>query len=59
MEEATVSISQTPRSFWGLEHQQKTHGSSHICGTGYTCWTSVGGEALGPEVIGCPSVGKC
>ena len=23
------------------------------------CWTSVGGEALGPEGVQCPSVGEC
>jgi hypothetical protein len=36
-----------------------THGSSCICSREWPCWTSVGGEALGPEKAGCPSVGKC
>jgi hypothetical protein len=30
-----------------------------ICGRGWPCWTSVGGEALGPEGVQCPSVGEC
>jgi hypothetical protein len=28
-----------------------THGSGCICSRGWPCWTSVGGEALGPEGI--------
>jgi hypothetical protein len=31
-----------------------THGAGHICGRGRPCWTSVGGEALGPEGVPCP-----
>ena len=26
-----------------------THGPGHICGRGWPCWSSVGGEAVGPE----------
>jgi hypothetical protein len=61
VEGGTVLTGQTPWSFQGLDHQPKStcegiHGSGCICGRGWPCWTSVGGEALGPEVIGCPSV---
>jgi hypothetical protein len=52
------------QSSQGLDHQPKnthgaTHGSGCICGRGCPCWTSVGGEALGPESVQCPSVGEC
>lgn len=55
---ATVPTSQTSRSSWELDHQPKsthgrTHGSSCICGTGWSCWTPVGG------VVQCPSTGEC
>ena len=36
-----------------------THDSGHICGRGWPCWTSMGGTALGPEGVRCPSVGEC
>jgi hypothetical protein len=47
-----VSTIQMPLSSWGLDHQPKsthggTHGSGHICGRGWPCWTSVGGQPLG------------
>ena len=54
-----------PPSSWGLDHQPKrsthgeTHGSGHICGRGWPCWTSVGGNAFGQERVTCPSVGEC
>jgi hypothetical protein len=53
-----------PWSSQGLDHQpdnthEVTHGTVHICGRGWPCWTSVGGEALGPEGVQCPSVGEC
>jgi hypothetical protein len=59
-----VSINQTLQSSQGLNHQPKsthggTHGSSCICSKGWLCWTSVGGEALGPVKAQCPSVGEC
>ena len=64
MEGATVSIGQDPWSSQALDNQPKsthggTHGTVHVCGRGWPCWTSVRGEALGPENIGCPSVGEC
>jgi hypothetical protein len=64
MEEATVSTSQTPQSSQGLDLQLKsihggTHGSGHICGRGWPCWIAVGGKALGPEGVRCPSIGEC
>jgi hypothetical protein len=51
------------QSSQGLAWQPKsahggTHGSSLICGREWPCWTSVGGAALGPEGVRCPSVGK-
>jgi hypothetical protein len=36
-----------------------THGTGHICGRGWLCWTLVGGEVIGPEGTRCSSVGKC
>jgi hypothetical protein len=36
-----------------------THGSGHICGRGWPCWTSVGGEVLRPKGTQCPSIGEC
>jgi hypothetical protein len=62
-----VSTGQThpPGSLKGLDHQPKkihgggTHGSGHICEREWTCWTSVGGEALGPEGVQYHSEGKC
>jgi hypothetical protein len=46
-----------------LENQPKSthgafHGAGHIYGKGWPCWTSVGGAALGPEGVQCPSVGE-
>jgi hypothetical protein len=35
-----------------------THGSSRICSRGWPCWTSMGGEVLGPVKVLCPSVGE-
>jgi hypothetical protein len=59
----TIRTNQYPQGSWGLNHQPKsthggTHGSSHICSRGWPCWTSMGGEALGPEKAQCPSVGE-
>jgi hypothetical protein len=64
MEGATVSIGQTSRSSRGPVHQPKnthgvTHGAGHICGRGWSCRTSVGGEALGSVGVQCPSIGEC
>jgi hypothetical protein len=51
-----VLTGQTPWSFWGLDHQSKniheaTDGAGYICGRGWSCWTSVGGEAFGQEGV--------
>jgi hypothetical protein len=64
LEGAAVSIGQTPWRSQGLEHKPKntygvTHDAGHICGRGWPCWTSVGGEVLGPEGVQCPSIGEC
>ena len=55
---------QYPQRSQGLKHEPKsthggTHGSSCICSRGWLCWTSKGGEALGPEKARCPSIGEC
>ena len=60
----TIWANQYPQSSQGLNHQPKsthgrTHGSTWICSRGWLCWTSKGGEALGPEKAWCPSVGEC
>ena len=36
-----------------------THGSSCICSRGWPCWTSMGGEALGPVEAQFSSVREC
>jgi hypothetical protein len=36
-----------------------THGSSCICSRGWPSQSSVGGEALGPVKVLCPSIGEC
>ena len=36
-----------------------THGSSCVCSRGWPSWSSIGGEALGPVTVLCPSVGEC
>jgi hypothetical protein len=50
-EGATLSTGQTPLRSRELDHQPKsthggTHGSGHICGRGWPCWTSLGGCAM-------------
>jgi hypothetical protein len=30
-----------------------------ICSRGWPCWSSMGGEALGPVKALCPTVGEC
>jgi hypothetical protein len=42
-----------PQSSQGRNHQPRskvggTHGSSHMCSRGWSCWASTGVEALGP-----------
>jgi hypothetical protein len=53
-----------PQSSQELNHKPKSthggsHGSSYICSRGWHCWTSMGGETLGPGKASCPSVGEC
>ena len=36
-----------------------THGSSCICRRGWPIQSSMGGEALGPVMVLCPSIGEC
>jgi hypothetical protein len=48
----------------GLNKQLKntcggTHGFSLIWSRGWPYWTSIGGEALDPMKVKCPSVGEC
>jgi hypothetical protein len=57
-----TAISTNHRS-QGLNHQPRsthgrTHGSNLICGRGWPCQTSMGGDALGPVKAQCPSVGE-
>ena len=52
----SVTKEHTPQ---GLDHQQKgphlgTHGSGHICGRGWPCWTSGGEASLGLRVFDAP-----
>ena len=59
-----VSTNWTPQSSQVLNHQPKsthsgTHGSSCICSRGWPSRTSMGGEALGPAKVLCPSLGEC
>jgi hypothetical protein len=62
MKRTTVSTANSPIP-WGsqrLDHQPKnTHGTGHICGRRWPCWTSLGGNGLGPEGVQCPNVGEC
>ena len=52
------------QSSQGLNHQPKnthgeTHGSSCICSRGWPSQSSMGGEALVPVKVLCPSIGEC
>jgi hypothetical protein len=46
-----------------MEKKKKTHGgtlgSSCICCRGWPSRSSMGGEALAPVKVLCPSIGKC
>jgi hypothetical protein len=53
-----------PLELPGTKHQPKkthdgTHGSNCMCSRGWSSWSSIEGEALGPLKIICPSVGEC
>jgi hypothetical protein len=37
-----------------LNHHGRTHGFSRIYSREWPCWTSMGGEALGPGKAQCP-----
>jgi hypothetical protein len=59
----TILTNQYTQSYQGLNHQPKcthggTQGSSRICSRGWTCGTSVRGEALGLMKALCHSVGE-
>jgi hypothetical protein len=59
----TISTNQYPApSSLGLNHQpKKTHGGTHgsrcICSRGWPSRSSMGGEAIGPVKVLCPSIG--
>jgi hypothetical protein len=60
----SIWTNQDSQSSLGLNHQsKKTHGgtcgSSCICSRGWPCWSSIGGEDLGPVKVLCPSIGGC
>jgi hypothetical protein len=59
----TISTNQTTQSSQGLNHQTRsthrgTYSSNSICGRGWPCQASMGGEALGSIKAWCPSVAK-
>jgi hypothetical protein len=49
-----LPVTKPPKSTHG-----GTYRSSCICSREWPCWTSIGGEALGPVNARCPSVGEC
>jgi hypothetical protein len=60
----TISTNQYLQSSLGLNHQSKkthggTHGSSYICSRGWPGCSLMGGEALGPVMFPCSSIGEC
>jgi hypothetical protein len=60
----SFKVNQYPQSSLGLNHQsKKTHGrtcvSSCICSRGWPIRSSMGGEALGPVKVLCPSIEEC
>jgi hypothetical protein len=60
----TICTNQYPQSSLGLNCQSKkthggTHGSSCVCSRGWPSQSSMGGEALGPVKVLCPSIGEC
>jgi hypothetical protein len=61
---SSILTNQCPHSSLGLNHQSKkkhdgTCVSSCTCNRGCTSWLSMGGEALGPVKVLCPSIGEC
>jgi hypothetical protein len=62
-EEQQYEPTSSPQSSLGLNHQSKkthgeTHGSSCICSRGWPGQSSMGGEAVGPVKVLCPSIGE-
>jgi hypothetical protein len=60
----TITTNQSLQSSQGLTYQPMsthggTHGSSHICSSGWSYQTLMGEEALGPVKAQCLSVGGC
>jgi hypothetical protein len=60
----SIWTNQYPQGSLELSHQlKKTHdgtcGSSCICSRGWPGRSSMGGEALGPVKVLCPSIGEC
>jgi hypothetical protein len=39
--------------------KENTHGSSCICSRGWLSGSSMGGDALSPVKVLCPSIGEC
>ena len=61
---ANIHLSVSAVSSQVIKNQPKcthrvTHGSRCICSRGWTYWTSIRREALGPVKAWCPSVGEC
>jgi hypothetical protein len=59
-----VVLSGSALNFVSVYHQsKKTHGgtcgSSYVCSRGWPSRSSMGGEALGPVKVLCPSIGEC
>jgi hypothetical protein len=68
MQGTTMSTGQTTLELPGTEPSSKDytwstqrvcHVAGSICGRGWSCWTSVGGMALEPLGVRCPSVEEC
>jgi hypothetical protein len=60
----TIWTNQYPQSYLGLNYQQKkthsgTHGSSCLYSRGWPSQSSIEGEALGPVMALCLSIGEC
>jgi hypothetical protein len=63
-EEQQYELTNTPQSSLRLSHQPKktyggTHGPSFIFSRGWPSQSSMGGEALGPVEVLCPTVWEC
>jgi hypothetical protein len=61
--EEHLGSNQYPQSSLELYYQSNktyggTCGSSYKCSRGWPSWSSMGGEALGPVTVLCPSIGE-